>query len=84
MALMFLSPVPIFAAMALIDAFFIYKEHSCKAKLFVTPKAWIVSNALCLLSYGSLIFLPSVWIGLIVSAVSVIMSLCFDGYVQYF
>lgn len=83
MGLLFFSPVALFVVLVVVDAAILAYEYKLKIKEWVVPKVWVVSHVLCLTSYGVLIFLSNMSLGLIISAVCIVIMLVFDLYLQY-
>lgn len=83
MGVLFWSPVALFTALAVIDSIIILYEYRLKLKEWVVPKVWILTQILCLVGYGSLIFLSNMTLGLIITSVCIVAMLGFDAYLQY-
>ena len=83
MALMFWSPIALFAAMALIDSAIMAYEYRLKLKEWVVPRVWLLAQILCIVAYASLIFLSSMLVGIIVASICIVIVLFFDLYLSY-
>jgi hypothetical protein len=83
MALIILSPVPLFAAMALIDVVVSAYEYKVKLGEWVVPKLWLANQVLCIVGYAALIFLSNMLLGLIVGMTCVVAIIGIDSYLHY-
>lgn len=83
MTLIFWSPVPLFSSMVVIDIVLMAYEYKIKLKEWVVPKVWLVSHSLLLISFGALIFLNNMLVGIIVALVCVTFVLGCDIFLLY-
>lgn len=82
LVMMHWSPILLYAALWAIDIIMIYFTYKAKIKEWVVPKIWLIQNIVCLLSYGTLIFLSNMLLGLIITSVLTVFVLICDFYLH--
>lgn len=83
MTLIYLSPVPLFTTVVVLDSFMMFFEYQQKRKYWVLPIGWLLSNILILVCYSSLIFLSNMLLGIIICSCCILFVLGCDLYIQY-
>jgi hypothetical protein len=83
MALMFMSPIPLFAGMVVIDISMMMYEYKVKSKQWAIPKLWLFCQMNCLIGYASLIFLSNMIMGLIIASICILLVVLIDSYLHY-
>jgi hypothetical protein len=83
LGIMFISPIPLFAGMVVIDILMMIYEYGMKQKQWVIPKLWLLIQSCSLLGYGILIFLNNMKIGIIIASICILMLILCDIYLHY-
>jgi hypothetical protein len=83
MTLLFWSPIPLFSVIIVVDGAIMAYEYKLKLKEWVVPKIWLLNQILLLASYGCLIFMVNMSLGIILSMVFTATTMAFDCYLQY-
>jgi hypothetical protein len=83
MAFMYMSPIPLFAGMVVVDVSMMMYEYNVKLKQWVIPKLWLVSQFSCLIGYASLIFLSNMQIGVMIASLCILFVIMTDLYLHY-
>mgnify|MGYP003496460760 CR=1 FL=1 len=83
MAMMSMSPIGLFTAMAVLDTAMMLYEYKVKTKEWVVPKVWMLSHSVCIVSYSLLIFLSNSLLGIIIASILILIVCSLDCYLQY-